>query len=147
MYILHSIPLSAHTWFLPPTLGVFLQLVLAVEDITLLSTFTQVRYSDSGVDRNWRGVAEILQQTLQWRRCVPLQVHLISQTPSHSSAFSVLLYDTSYYMFTPDTSSDCLLFIFCCLFVFPTRCIVNEVRVIVPTPLWEVDSLNLEHTK
>ena len=27
------------------------------------------------------------------------------------------------------------------------RCIVNKVCVIVPTPLWEVDSLNLEQTK
>ena len=54
-------------------------------------------------------------------------------------------------MFQPDTSLIvcCCLFVVvcCCLFVFPKRCIVNEVRVIVPTPLREVDSLNLEHTK
>ena len=152
MHILHSIPSSAHTWCLPPTLGVFLYLVLAVEDTTWLSTFTQVRYSDSGMDRNWGGVAEILQQNSAVEKVcssagsisLATSLHIPLQLVSYCRTRPITCIHSTQVLFV-----CCCLFVVvcCCLFVFPTRCIVNEVRVIVPTPIWEVDSLNLDHTK
>ena len=55
-YILHFTSSSTFTWSLP-------QLTLAVEDTFRLRTFNQVHYWDSGMERNWRGVAEGLQES------------------------------------------------------------------------------------
>ena len=132
MHILHCIPSSAHTWCPPPTLGVFLHLILKVEGTTWLSTFTQVRYSDSGMDRNWGGVAEILQQNPAVENVCSSAGSISLATPLHIS-----LQFVSYCTTRPITCfySTQVLFVCCCLcvvvccclFVFPMRCMVNEV--------------------